>query len=75
MTAYSTHDKGFTLHVEIFREVVMKPKLVVKMTKDKGRGVFANCKIKKGEIIEIAPVIVLTAIEQKVLWKKQLGAH
>ena len=45
----------------------MRPKLKVKTTRKKGRGVFANRKIKKGEIIEVAPVIVLSRREAKTL--------
>jgi len=41
--------------------------LYIDFTKDKGRGVFTRKKIKAGEIIEIAPVIVMTAEERKLL--------
>ena len=47
----------------------MTPRLKVKMTRRKGRGVFANCNIKKGETIEIAPVVVLSQRQAKELNK------
>jgi len=53
----------------------MRPKLKVKTTRKKGRGVFANRKIKKGEIIEVAPVIVLSRREAKTLNDLPLSSH
>lgn len=47
----------------------MTPRIKVKTTRHKGRGVFANCRIRKGEIIEVAPVIVLSRQEEMVLSK------
>lgn len=41
--------------------------LYIDITENKGRGVFANEKIDAGDIIEIAPVIVMTADERKLL--------
>ncbi|MDP3954065.1 MAG: SET domain-containing protein [bacterium] len=45
------------------------------MTRKKGRGVFANCKIKKGEVIEVAPAIVLSRRETKVIDDLSLSSH
>lgn len=47
----------------------MVSRVKVKTTRQKGRGVFANCRIRRGEIIEIAPVIVLSRREAS-LFKK-----
>ncbi len=53
----------------------MRQKISVRMTRHNGRGVFANCKIKKGEIIEIAPVIVFSQREAAVLMRLSLSTH
>ena len=53
----------------------MQQRLKIKMTQKKGRGVFANCKIKKGEIIEVAPVIVLSRKEAKAVNDLPLASH
>lgn len=44
-------------------------RLKVKTTRRKGRGVFANCRIRKGDIIEVASVIILSRQEEAVLKK------
>ncbi|MFT3846940.1 MAG: SET domain-containing protein [Lacibacter sp.] len=41
--------------------------LFIDQTESKGRGVFTNEKIEAGDIIEIAPVIVMTAEERILL--------
>jgi SET domain-containing protein len=41
----------------------MKKKLYLKMVKGKGRGVFCTATIAEGEVIEVCPVIVVTAEE------------
>lgn len=48
----------------------MKPNhlLEVKPTRKCGRGLFATRKIKKGEIVEISPVIELEAADSKYTW-------
>lgn len=38
---------------------MLKPYLYINRTKNKGRGVFTHEPIAKGEIIEVAPVIVM----------------
>ena len=53
----------------------MQQRLKIKMTQKRGRGVFANCKIKKGEIIEVAPVIVLSRKEAKAVNDLPLASH
>lgn len=50
----------------------MTPRLKVKPTRRKGRGVFANCRIKKGETIETAPVIVLSSREAALIAKSSV---
>ena len=48
----------------------MKPTIVVKkVTRSKGRGVFAGKSFKKGEIIETCPVINITPKERKTIEK------
>lgn len=42
-------------------------KIVIKNTPDKGRGVFALSSIKKDEVIEIAPIIILNKHDSKVV--------
>ena len=42
-----------------------KTKIYLKRIKNKGRGVFANQNIQKGEIIEICPIIHFTPKEKK----------
>lgn len=44
-------------------------KLKIKTTKSSGRGVFANIKIEKGEIIEISPLIIIPFFDLKKLNK------
>jgi uncharacterized protein len=46
---------------------MLSPSLYIDFTKDKGRGVFTRKKIKAGVIVELAPVIVMNAEEQKLL--------
>ncbi|MCC6289073.1 MAG: SET domain-containing protein-lysine N-methyltransferase [Chitinophagaceae bacterium] len=41
--------------------------LYIDFTKDKGRGVFTGKKIKPGTIIEVSPVIVMSAEERKLI--------
>ncbi|MFT3948355.1 MAG: hypothetical protein QM763_15400 [Agriterribacter sp.] len=41
--------------------------LYIDSAKDKGRGVFTRKKIKPGTIIEISPVIVMSAEERKLI--------
>lgn len=53
----------------------MKQRIQVRMTRNRGRGVFANCGIKKGEIIESAPVIVLSQKEAAAMQKWSLASH
>ena len=50
----------------------MVPRFKVKTTRRKGRGVFANCRIKRGEIIEVAPVIILSRREAILIDKLSL---
>jgi uncharacterized protein len=49
--------------------------ICVKKTHDKGRGVFALKNFKKGETIEQAPVIVLSAKEKKIIMNTELFNH
>lgn len=46
---------------------MLSPSLYIDFTKDKGRGVFTRKKIKAGVIVELAPVIVMSGEEQKLL--------
>ena len=50
-------------------------KIVIKPTKHKGRGVFATALIRKGEIIEVAPVLVVPIKEEKYLDKTVLSEY
>jgi len=50
----------------------MEPRLIVKNTRDRGRGVFANCRIREGETIEIAPVIIISRREAEVVSKLKI---
>src|SRR5580658_3308859 len=43
------------------------PQLYIGETGNKGRGVFTKKKLRTDEVIEIAPVIVMTAEERKLL--------
>ncbi len=52
-----------------------KARLKVKWTRRNGRGVYANCAIAKGEVIEIAPVIVLSRREARVVDALPLASH
>jgi hypothetical protein len=45
----------------------MSEHLYVKSTLRKGRGVFTNAALKKNQVIEIAPVIVMTDIDRKFI--------
>jgi SET domain-containing protein len=45
----------------------ISPSLYIKNIADKGRGVFTSTPFKKNVIIEIAPVIVMTAKDRKSL--------
>jgi len=49
-------------------------KIRLGQTKRKGRGVFATKKIKKGEVIECAPVLVIPEAEWKLI-KKTILYH
>ena len=49
--------------------------LKVRKTKNKGRGVFATKRFKKGEIIEVCPVIIFTPKEYKFLEKTVLDKY
>ena len=52
-----------SLNVGNLPDFVVKKTHATYMNKIKGRGVFANVNIKKGEIIEICPVLVLSPAE------------
>lgn len=41
--------------------------LYIKITEDKGRGVFANKDFSTGELIEVCPVIIIPANETKYI--------
>lgn len=43
------------------------PQLYIAPTDKMGRGVFTSADIQKGTIIEISPVVVMTAVERKLL--------
>jgi len=43
------------------------PTLVIAPTGEKGRGIFTTEDIEKGTIVEVAPVIVMTREERKLL--------
>ena len=51
---------------------MLKPFLYINQTKHKGRGVFTHEPIPKGEIIEIAPVIVMDEKDREHLDKTLL---
>ncbi|HLD00012.1 MAG TPA: SET domain-containing protein [Patescibacteria group bacterium] len=42
-------------------------KLVVRKVLRKGRGIFADRNFKKGDVIEVCPVVVLSAKDRKVI--------
>ncbi|MBI2798527.1 SET domain-containing protein-lysine N-methyltransferase [Candidatus Saccharibacteria bacterium] len=46
--------------------------MVIKETQNKGRGVFAEKDYKKGELIEICPVVVLSAKQRQLIDKTEL---
>jgi uncharacterized protein len=46
---------------------MIHPAIHISISDGKGRGVFANEKIEKGTVIEIAPVIVMNAADRKLL--------
>ena len=46
--------------------------ICIKKTKHKGRGVFARKNFKKGEIIEVCPVIILSKKDTKNIDKTKL---
>ena len=48
------------------------PILTIAPSPKRGRGVFATADIKKGTVIEISPVIVLTAKERKIVEQTKL---
>lgn len=50
-------------------------RLKVGMTRRKGRGVFANRRIRKGEVIEVAPVIVISGRDAARIHKLNLFNH
>lgn len=50
----------------------MNNKIVIKETKKKGRGVFATARIKKGEVIEVCPVVVLPYKDRKLIDKTKV---
>lgn len=50
-------------------------KVYIKDTLDKGRGVFAAKDIKKGDIIEICPLIVLPEKDDPYIEKSNLSAY
>ena len=53
----------------------MKLDLLVKKSGAKGRGVFSTCMIKKGQIIEICPVIILKNKDRKFVDKTGLYSY
>ncbi len=55
------------LITENFLAKMMQPYLFIAPTVSMGRGVFTNEPIEKGMVIEIAPVIVMTAEDRKKL--------
>ena len=52
----------------------MIPRLKVRVgnARSKGRGVFATCQIRKGEIVEVAPIIVVIGKDERRFKKLQL---
>lgn len=48
------------------------PSVIVAKSRKKGRGVFANAGIAANEIIEVAPVIVLSVLERELVEKTLL---
>ena len=50
----------------------MTSRLRVRAAHRKGRGVFANRRIRKGEIVEIAPVIVVTPEDERCFRELEL---
>lgn len=50
----------------------MLKKLVVKNISKKGRGVFTRSLIKKGEVVEICPVIILPYKDRKLVDKTKV---
>ncbi len=50
-------------------------KIIVRKTGKKGRGVFATADIKKGEVIEVCPVIAVPKSQEKTLRKTLLDDY
>jgi SET domain-containing protein len=46
---------------------MINPDLMIRQTKEMGRGVFASSNISSGTIIEVSPVIVMSSEERKLL--------
>ncbi|MEK7631014.1 MAG: SET domain-containing protein [Patescibacteria group bacterium] len=47
----------------------------IQKTKDRGRGIIAERNFKKGDVIEVAPVIVMSAAEKEYIKKTELFNH
>ena len=50
----------------------METTLYIKIIEGKGRGVFSNIDIKKGDVIEFCPVLVIPPSEEKAMKKSVL---
>ena len=55
------------MRFDIFVAIMIHPSLYIAESNGKGRGVFAHEKIPADTLIEIAPVIVMTSNERKLL--------
>lgn len=49
--------------------------LEIRQTENKGRGVFSTTNIKRGDLIEMSPVIVLTLEEKDVICQTVLSEY
>lgn len=53
----------------------MSKKIKIRITNKKYRGVFATARIKKGEVIESCPVVIIPKKEQKLIDKTHLFSY
>ncbi len=57
------------------RLFVPSPKIAVQLSKGKGRGVFTTVRVRAGEVIEAAPVLLVPKAQQDALVATFLGHY
>lgn len=62
----------YLVAINLFKQKMISPFLFINSSNKRGRGVFTTKNIKKGTIIEISPVIVLSEKERKTIEKTLL---